>query len=200
VITSVRKRTGPGGPPGLQNRSLPALRGGWVRLPGASAIRLASGRLRRPAPLAHGGRIARRAHVEWRPERAHGCRRVEGRPSAWTVWPAMPPIASSYFVYIASCSDGTLYVGSTSDVVERERVHNEGRGAKYTAGRRPVRVVYSEIHESRSAAQKREAQLKRWTRAKKQALVDADRRRLHSLARRRTGPTIPRKATVRTVV
>ena len=97
----------------------------------------------------------------------------------------MPPITSSYFVYIASCSDGTLYVGSTSDVVERERVHNEGRGAKYTRGRLPVRVVYSEAHESRSAAQKREAQIKKWSKAKKKALVDGDVETLHGPAKRR---------------
>ena len=98
----------------------------------------------------------------------------------------MSPRTSSHFVYILSCSDGTLYVGSTSDVVERERVHNEGRGPKYTAGRTPVRVVYSEAHESRAAAQNREAQLKRWSHAKKQALIDGDRDRLRALARRRT--------------
>jgi putative endonuclease len=78
-----------------------------------------------------------------------------------------------YFTYILRCADGTLYTGSTNDVVARERVHNEGRGAKYTAGRRPVRVVYSETHESRSAAQKREAQLKGWTRQEKEALIVA---------------------------
>jgi putative endonuclease len=99
----------------------------------------------------------------------------------------MPLSTCRYFVYIASCSDGTLYVGSTSDVLERERVHNEGRGAKYTAGRLPVRVVYSEGHKSRSAAQQREAQLKRWSRAKKQALVDGDSPSLHVLARRQRG-------------
>jgi putative endonuclease len=76
-----------------------------------------------------------------------------------------------YFVYILRCADGTLYTGSTTDLVARERAHNEGRGAKYTAGRGPVRVVYSEAHESRSAAQKREAELKRWTRKKKDALI-----------------------------
>ncbi len=97
----------------------------------------------------------------------------------------MPLGTFRYFVYIASCSDGTLYVGSTSDVLERERVHNEGRGAKYTAGRLPVRVVYSEGHESRSAAQQREAQLKKWSRAKKTALVERDGQRLHALAKRR---------------
>ncbi len=82
------------------------------------------------------------------------------------------PGISPYFVYILLCSDGTLYVGSTSDLVKRERVHNEGRGAKYTSGRRPVCVVYSEVHQSRSAAQRREAQLKRWPRPKKMALVE----------------------------
>jgi len=92
---------------------------------------------------------------------------------------------SRHFVYILSCSDGTLYVGSTSDVVERERVHNEGRGPKYTAGRLPVRVVYTEGHDSRSAAQQREAQLKHWSHAKKKALTEGDVERLHSLAKRR---------------
>lgn len=98
----------------------------------------------------------------------------------------MSPRTSSHFVYILSCSDGTLYVGSTSDVVERERVHNEGRGPKYTAWRTPVRVVYSEAHESRAAAQNREAQLKHWSHAKKKALVEGNLEGLHALAKRRT--------------
>jgi len=89
-----------------------------------------------------------------------------------------------YFTYILRCADGTLYTGSTTDVVARERAHNEGRGAKYTAGRGPVRVVYSEAHESRSAAQKREAQIKRWTRGQKDALI-GDPGRLPAPARRR---------------
>ena len=79
-----------------------------------------------------------------------------------------------WFVYILRCSTGTLYTGSTNDLAARELAHNQGRGARYTAGRRPVRVVYSEVHESRSAAQKRESQLKRWTRARKEALVAGD--------------------------
>jgi putative endonuclease len=64
-----------------------------------------------------------------------------------------------------------LYTGSTNNLAARELAHNQGRGAKYTAGRRPVRIVYSEVHESRSAAQARESQLKCWTRARKEALV-----------------------------
>ena len=88
----------------------------------------------------------------------------------------------TYFVYILRCADGTLYTGSTTDVQGRELTHNAGRGAKYTAARRPVRVAYSEEHESRSAAQKREAQLKRWTRAKKEALIAGDRALLKTLS------------------
>ncbi len=76
-----------------------------------------------------------------------------------------------YYVYILRCADGTLYVGSAKDVSAREARHNAGRGAKYTSGRRPVRVVYSEPHSTRSEAQSREAQIKTWSRAKKEALV-----------------------------
>ena len=83
------------------------------------------------------------------------------------------------------CADGSYYVGSTSDVAERERIHNEGHDAEHTAAHRPVRLVYSESHESWPAARKREAQLKRWSRAKKEALIDGNRSRLHVLARRR---------------
>jgi len=75
------------------------------------------------------------------------------------------------FVYILRCADGTYYTGWTTDVAARERAHNSGRGAKYTAARRPVRVVYEEPCESRSAAQRREAEIKRWPRAKKAALL-----------------------------
>ena len=79
--------------------------------------------------------------------------------------------AMTCFVYILRCADGTLYTGWTTDVAARERVHNQGRGAKYTASRRPVRVVWEEAHDTRSLAQRREAQIKRWPRAKKIALV-----------------------------
>jgi len=97
------------------------------------------------------------------------------------------PVTAPCFVYILKCSDGSFYVGSTSDVAERERIHNEGHGAAHTAAHGPVRLVYSEAHESWPAARKREAQLKRWTRAKKDALVARDRSTLHDLARRRRG-------------
>jgi putative endonuclease len=90
------------------------------------------------------------------------------------------------FVYILKCANGSYYVGSTTDVVDRERIHNEGYGAEYTAAHRPVRLVYSEAHECWPAARNREAQLKRWTRAKKEALIAGDTSRLRELAERRT--------------
>ena len=78
-----------------------------------------------------------------------------------------------YFVYIVRCADGTLYTGYARDPHERTAVHNAGKGAKYTASRLPVDLVYSEQCESLSSALKREIQIKRWTRARKEALVRA---------------------------
>lgn len=77
-----------------------------------------------------------------------------------------------WFVYILRCSDGTLYTGMTDDVARREAVHNSGKGAKYTRGRTPVQVVYSEECESYSAALKRECAIKRLKRAEKLGLLD----------------------------
>jgi putative endonuclease len=75
-----------------------------------------------------------------------------------------------WFVYILRCSDHSLYIGETNDVVRRLVRHNDGIAAAYTAQRRPVRVVYTERHATRAECLKRERQLKRWTRAKKEAL------------------------------
>jgi len=78
-----------------------------------------------------------------------------------------------YFVYIVRCADGTLYTGYARDPHERTAVHNAGKGAKYTASRLPVDLVYSEQCDSLSSPLKREIQIKRWTRARKEALVRA---------------------------
>ena len=76
-----------------------------------------------------------------------------------------------HFVYIVRCADGTLYTGYARDPHARERVHNSGRGARYTSGRLPVALVYSEACESRGEALSRERQLKRWPRRRKEALI-----------------------------
>lgn len=74
-------------------------------------------------------------------------------------------------VYIVRCADGTLYTGYAVDLEQRCAAHNAGRGARYTAGRRPVTVVYAETFESVSEALKREHAVKRLTRAQKEALI-----------------------------
>jgi putative endonuclease len=75
-------------------------------------------------------------------------------------------------VYLLRCADGTLYAGSTNNVDGRVRAHNDGRGARYTSGRRPVSVVYEEACGTMSDALRREHQLKRLTRAQKEALIE----------------------------
>jgi putative endonuclease len=80
-----------------------------------------------------------------------------------------------HFVYIVRCADDTLYTGYARDPVAREQVHNRGRGAKYTAGRRPVKLVYQERFRSLGKALAREYALKQLTRAQKDALIDRRR-------------------------
>ena len=75
------------------------------------------------------------------------------------------------FVYLVECNDGSLYTGWTTDVERRVKAHNAGRGAKYTQGHAPVKLVYVEEHLTRSAAMQREAKIKRWPRAKKLQLI-----------------------------
>jgi predicted GIY-YIG superfamily endonuclease len=75
------------------------------------------------------------------------------------------------FVYILRCADNSLYIGSTDDIDRRVMTHNDGRASSFTATRRPVVLVYSERYPTRQSAVARERQLKRWTRAKKEALA-----------------------------
>ena len=76
-----------------------------------------------------------------------------------------------YYVYILQCGDGTYYTGSTTDLERRLDAHANGRGAKYTRGRGPLRLVYREEVESWPAALRREAAIKKLTRAQKIALI-----------------------------
>ena len=76
-----------------------------------------------------------------------------------------------HHVYIVRCADGTLYTGYARDPRLREKAHNRGRGEKSTAGRRPVTLVYAERFRSLSKALQREHELKRCSRAEKEALI-----------------------------
>jgi len=78
----------------------------------------------------------------------------------------------TWFVYILRCADDTLYTGITTDVARRIDEHNAGKapGARYTRGRRPVRLAYAEEAVNRSAASSREAAIKQLDRSRKLAL------------------------------
>ena len=78
----------------------------------------------------------------------------------------------SYYIYILICSDKTLYTGSTNDLDRRLIAHNtSNKGAKYTRGRRPVKLVYSEKFRTKSNALKREWKIKKMNRLNKMKLI-----------------------------
>ncbi len=87
------------------------------------------------------------------------------------------PVATSALVYLLRCRDGTLYCGWTTDVAKRLATHNRGAGAAYTRARRPVKLVWHEPCADRSAALRREWQIKQLTRVEKLRLIAASRRR-----------------------
>lgn len=81
-------------------------------------------------------------------------------------------MSDSWYVYILTCADGTLYTGVTNDVQKRVVAHNEAKtGAKYTKARRPVILSYTETQGSRGEALRREAVIKKLSRLEKQALL-----------------------------
>lgn len=75
------------------------------------------------------------------------------------------------FVYMLRCKDGSLYTGWTNDLEHRLAVHNSGRGAKYTRGRGPLELVYSEELPDKEAALRRECAIKKLRREQKLALL-----------------------------
>ena len=75
------------------------------------------------------------------------------------------------YVYILRCGDGSLYTGITTDVEKRLEAHRSGKGAKYTRGRGPLELVYSEVCPTHSDALKREAAIKGLTRPEKLKLI-----------------------------
>ncbi len=81
-------------------------------------------------------------------------------------------MTSQWTVYILRCLDGSLYTGITTDIQKRVEAHNAGRGAAYTASRRPVAVVWKICATSRSAALIQESAIKRLTRQEKLALIN----------------------------
>lgn len=81
----------------------------------------------------------------------------------------------SYFFYILRCSDNSLYCGITKDLDNRLKEHNSTtKGAKYLRGKKPVTLIYTEKFLDIATALRRELQVKRWTKAKKEALIQDD--------------------------
>lgn len=78
---------------------------------------------------------------------------------------------SNWTLYILKCADDTLYTGITNDLAKRISDHESGNGAKYTRGRGPLNLVYSESHENRSQASKREYEVKKLSRTEKETLI-----------------------------
>ena len=76
------------------------------------------------------------------------------------------------YTYILKCADGTLYCGWTNDLEKRLKVHNDGKGAKYTRSRLPVTLVYYEEFETAKEAQKREYQIKKLSRKEKLKIIE----------------------------
>jgi putative endonuclease len=138
-------------------------------------------------------RRASRVHVEWCPERAslaNASRRPHATyltvPSQGSKTLPKEPLTRCHrrlvaWVYILRCADDALYIGLTDDLETRLQWHHEGRGSNYTRSRRPVALVYSEPHRDLVSARTREQQLKRWSRAKKDALIAGSVRALKAL-------------------
>jgi len=78
---------------------------------------------------------------------------------------------AKFYTYLARCGDGTLYTGYTVDLAEREAVHNEGKGARYTRAWLPVKIVYSEEFGTKSEAMKREYEIKCLSKRDKEGFV-----------------------------
>ena len=92
-------------------------------------------------------------------------------------------MSSTHFFYILKCSDGSFYAGSTTNLENRVKTHNQGKGATYTSKRRPVQLIYHEQFKSFDDAVQRERQVKKWSGAKKEALIRGEMETLQKLSK-----------------
>jgi predicted GIY-YIG superfamily endonuclease len=90
---------------------------------------------------------------------------------------------NSAWVYILKCADGSYYTGKTQNIEKRIAEHQNGVFKGYTFDRRPVILVYSQEFSSYLEAIQAERQIKGWSRAKKEALINGDFNLLHELAK-----------------
>lgn len=83
----------------------------------------------------------------------------------------MENLSKTNYTYILKCKDGSLYTGWTNNLEKRLHAHNEGKGAKYTASRRPVTLEYYETYKTKEEAMSREYEIKQMSRRKKLELI-----------------------------
>jgi putative endonuclease len=81
---------------------------------------------------------------------------------------------SDWYVYILKCKDGSYYTGITKNLEKRIADHANGKGAKYTRGRAPLKLIHAETFENRSTASKREVEIKKLSRIEKEFLIKPD--------------------------
>lgn len=93
-------------------------------------------------------------------------------------------MARPFFAYILRCSDGSFYVGHTDELERRLAEHETGAGSGYTASRQPVHLVWFQEFPTREEAKVVEAQLKKWSRRKKEALIGGRMEELRAGARK----------------
>lgn len=99
------------------------------------------------------------------------------------------------YVYIVECRDGSLYTGWTNHLQERIQAHNQGKGAKYTKSRRPVKLVHVECFATKEEAMRREYVIKQLPRRKKQMLIAAAHQEPDQHERRATAAWAPQSST-----
>ena len=104
----------------------------------------------------------------------------KGQEEKDTVKPPVP----AYF-YVLRLRSGALYIGTTKDLESRYHEHSEGKACRTTKIDPPIGLVHSEIHDTFVEARRREAQVKHWSRAKKEALVSGELAKLRELSKSR---------------
>ena len=90
-----------------------------------------------------------------------------------------------YYVYILKCSDNTYYTGITSDLQQRVIDHQNGKYKGYTSKRRPISLVYYAEYTDVDIAISAEKQIKKWSKAKKEALINGEYDKLPNLAKKK---------------
>ncbi len=103
-------------------------------------------------------------------------------------------MARPFFAYILRCSDGSYYVGHTDELARRLAEHKTGVGSGYTAIRQPVQLVWFQELLTREEAKAVEAQIKKWSRRKKEALIEGRMEELRAAARKDWGSYRQRRA------